>query len=138
MDPIVAAAGTALVGAMATDAWRQARTAVVALWQRVHPERVPAVEAELEETRDDVLAARADGDTDAERDLAGDWERRLRRLLREDPSLGDELRRVLDEELTPLLPAPQTTGPTSVHMNATASGSARVYQSGRDQTINER
>jgi hypothetical protein len=32
VDPIVLAAATALVGAMATDAWQQARTAVVAWW----------------------------------------------------------------------------------------------------------
>ena len=30
MDPLVLAAGTALIGAMATDAWQQTRTAVVA------------------------------------------------------------------------------------------------------------
>lgn len=35
MDPIVLAAGTALVGAMATDAWQQTRIAVVSWWGRV-------------------------------------------------------------------------------------------------------
>ncbi|MDQ3222311.1 MAG: hypothetical protein M3Q75_02395 [Gemmatimonadota bacterium] len=35
MDPIVVAFGTALVGAMATEVWQQARGAVVALWRRV-------------------------------------------------------------------------------------------------------
>ncbi|MDB4872445.1 MAG: hypothetical protein JWL97_3449, partial [Gemmatimonadales bacterium] len=40
MDPILVAADTALVGAMATDTWQQARAGAVALWRRLHPDRV--------------------------------------------------------------------------------------------------
>ncbi|MEE1753231.1 hypothetical protein [Streptomyces sp. SP18CS02] len=138
MDQIVVAAGTALVGAMATDAWQQARTAVLALWQRVHPERVPVVEAELEEARGNLLAARDTDDNAAEEALAVEWQGRLRALLRRNPSLGDELRRVLDEELAPLLPPAATPSGTGVRMEATASGQARIFQAGRDQTIHER
>ncbi|MEW1753335.1 hypothetical protein ACIQU1_25645 [Streptomyces angustmyceticus] len=121
---------------MATDAWRQARDATVSLWRRVHPERVPAIEAELADVRAEVIAAREEGDPQAEEDLAADWQRRLRRLLRDDPLLADELRRVLDEELNPLLaPAEQTR--IGIQMTATASGHARIYQAGRHQTIRE-
>lgn len=136
MDPLVLAAGTAVVSSMATDAWRQARDATVSLWRRVHPERVPAIEAELADVRAEVIAAREEGDPQAEEDLAADWQRRLRRLLRDDPLLADELRRVLDEELNPLLaPAEQTR--IGIQMTATASGHARIYQAGRHQTIRE-
>lgn len=131
------AAGTALVGAMATDAWQHARSSAVALWRRVHPQRVPAIEDELAEVRVEVLAAREAGDTEAEAGLAVDWQRRLHRLLRDDPSLADELRRVLDEELTPLLPSTEGTRITSVEMHARASGSARIFQAAGNQTINE-
>ncbi|MET9250277.1 hypothetical protein [Nonomuraea sp. NPDC003709] len=44
MDSLVLAAATAVVTALSTEGWRQARKAVVALWRRVHPERVPAIE----------------------------------------------------------------------------------------------
>jgi hypothetical protein len=40
MDPFILAAATAIVSSMATDAWRQARSAIGQLWRRVHPERV--------------------------------------------------------------------------------------------------
>src|SRR5437868_7101629 len=109
MDPIALAAGTAVVSAMATDAWLQARTATVALWRRVRPEQAAGVESELAEVRTEVLAARAAGDPEAEAGLAGEWQNRLRRLLQADPGLGVELRRLLDEELTPVLSAPEQT-----------------------------
>src|SRR5690349_14355645 len=51
MDPIVLAAGTALVTAMATDAWQSARDGAVALWRKVRPEQAEIVEAELAEVR---------------------------------------------------------------------------------------
>src|SRR5580658_9126617 len=49
MDPVVAAFGTALVGAIATDTWQQAHEAVVGLWRRVHPRRDEDIGAELDE-----------------------------------------------------------------------------------------
>ncbi|MGW2027989.1 hypothetical protein [Streptomyces decoyicus] len=122
---------------MATDAWQHARDCAVALWRRVHPDRVPAIEAELADVRSEVIAARDEGDAQAEEELAADWQRRLRRLLRDDPSLADELRRVLDEELSPLLAPAEQSRIGQVQMNATASGHARVYQAGGNQTIRE-
>ncbi|MFJ9470553.1 hypothetical protein [Streptomyces caniferus] len=136
MDPLVLAAGTALVSSMATDAWQHARDATVSLWRRVHPDRVPAIEAELADVRAEVIAARDEGASQVEEELAADWQRRLRRLLRDDPSLAGELRRVLDEELNPLL-APADQPRIGVQMTATASGRARVYQAGGNQTIRE-
>ncbi|MFD3422538.1 hypothetical protein [Streptomyces decoyicus] len=122
---------------MATDAWQHARDCAVALWRRVHPDRVSAIEAELADVRSELIAARDEGDAQAEEELAADWQRRLRRLLRDDPSLADELRRVLDEELSPLLAPAEQSRIGQVQMNATASGHARVYQAGGNQTIRE-
>ncbi|MBF8190206.1 hypothetical protein ITP53_31670 [Nonomuraea sp. K274] len=129
MDPVVVAAGSALVTAMATDAWQQARTAVVALWRRFHPEQAGPLEAELAEVRAQVLAARLDGDTDTEEALAGAWRLRLAQLLRQSPEAGAELRRLLDERLTP------AAAPRTIEMNATAHDESRVYQSGGDMHI---
>src|SRR5271169_2546288 len=110
MDPVVAAFGTALVGAIATDAWQQVRKAVTGLWRRVHPLREDGgIGDELDELRDQVLAARRDGDVGTERALEGAWQLRLQQLLRADPALAAELQRVLDQVLTPALtPAEQT------------------------------
>ncbi|MEV4220802.1 hypothetical protein [Nonomuraea sp. NPDC049725] len=138
MDPIVLAAGTALVRVMATDAWQSALDGVVALWRKARPEQADAVEVELVEVREQVLEARRDSDADTEQALAGAWQIRLRQLLRADPGLAMELQRVLDEVLTPALKPAEQERIGSLVMKATASGHGRVYQAGRDQTINEK
>jgi hypothetical protein len=140
MDPmtLAAVAGTALIGAMATDAWAQAKAITVSLWRRVHPERANAVEAELIQVRAEVLAARQAGDTQTEAELAAEWQHRLRRLLIANPSLAGELQRVLRDELIPMLPPPEQACLQTVTMTARASGHGRVYQAGGHQYIAER
>ncbi|MBW1595651.1 hypothetical protein [Streptomyces sp. JJ38] len=88
---------------MATDAWSQARDAVVGLWRRFRPERVPMVEEDLDELRRDVLAAREQGDTPTQDALAAEWQQRLSEVLRRRPELAEELRTALDDVLAPAL-----------------------------------
>ena len=124
MDPVVAAFGTALVGAIATDAWQQVHEAVADLWRRVHLRRDDGVGAELDELREQVLVARRDGDTGTERALEGAWQLRLQQLLRADPDLAGELRRVLDQVLTPALsPAEQARVGTIIMMGSSHDSS---------------
>ena len=101
MDPIVVAFGTALVGAMATEVWQQARGAVVALWRRVCPQQADTVAADLEGLRGQVLDARHAGRTEIERALIGVWQGRVQQLLLDEPAAAAELRHVLDDTLTP-------------------------------------
>ncbi|SRR6266536_87202 len=107
MGPLVLAAASMVVTAMATDGWQQARAAVVELWRRSRPDHAPAIETDLDDTHAEVVAARTAGDRAAEEGLVADWQRK--RLLDADPDLGIELRRVLKEELAPLLPAGEQT-----------------------------
>jgi hypothetical protein len=127
MDPLVLAAASAVVTAMATDAWQQARAAVVELWRRSRPEHVGAIETDLDDTRAEVVAARTAGDRAAEGGLVGDWQRKLRRLVDANPGLGIELRRVLDEELTPMLSAGERARLQNIQ-NITASASGATAQ----------
>ncbi|WFE28492.1 hypothetical protein O7623_04575 [Solwaraspora sp. WMMD791] len=138
IDPIAAATGAALIQAIATDAWEKARDGAVALWRRVRPQQADAVAAELVEVRDEVLIARRDGDTDTEQGLVDDWQRKLQRLIRQDPAFAAELRSLLDDTLTPLLPPADQQQVGSITMTATARDSGCVYQAGRDQHITER
>ncbi|KUJ37783.1 hypothetical protein AB0N87_36155 [Streptomyces sp. NPDC093228] len=138
MDPIALAAGTALVSAIAADAWQGARTGMVALWRRVRPEQAEAVDAELAETRAQVLAARQTGEADTEQALVADWQMRIQALLRSNPAVADELRQLLDTQLTSALSEQEQSRIGTLLMRAEASGSGRVYQAGRDQHITER
>jgi len=56
---LVLAAGTALVGAIATDTWQQVTEAVGGLWQRAHQrQRAREIETDLAELREHILRAR--------------------------------------------------------------------------------
>ncbi|NYI03587.1 hypothetical protein [Allostreptomyces psammosilenae] len=144
MDPVTvaglaSAASTALVAAMVTDGWQRATGSIAGLWRRARPEQAEVVEAELVETREEMVRAREAGEDveEARQEAVDEWQGRLRRLLRQHPELAAELRRVLDEEINPLLPGPTSAG-AGVVMHAEARDHGRIYMAGRDQTINER
>jgi hypothetical protein len=130
VDPIVVAFGTALVGAMATDVWQRARASVVALWRRVHPQQADTVEADLEGLRAQILDARHAGraDADIEQALAGVWQGRLQQLLLDEPTLAAELRRVLDDTLTPMLTPTEQARIGTLIMQGSSHGSSTFNQ----------
>jgi hypothetical protein len=134
MTALTATAATTLVQRLTTDGWERVKSAVGTLWRRVHPERSDAVEAELAETRLGVLEARQTGDERAEQDLISEWRSRLQRLVRADPKVADELRRLVEQWESP----PSSAGETQigrVDMHARASGHSRVTMAGRDVHI---
>jgi hypothetical protein len=137
MDPatLAAAAASGLVAALTTDAWEQARSAIVGLWRRVHPNRAETIEDELAEVREEALAARQQGDADTEEGLIADWQRRLRRLLEADPEIAAELQRVLDDVFTPALDSADQQRIGQIVMKAQATGHGRVFQAGRDMHV---
>ncbi|MGN9759006.1 hypothetical protein [Streptomyces sp. SD31] len=131
MDPIVLAAGTALVGAMATDAWQQARSGLVAWWRRVRPEQADSVDADLVLTRERLVeASRADG-SEIEQALVTAWQSRFQQLLQSHPSAAEDLARITADHFARAAEERAQTPPTTMH--AQASGNGRVYQAGRDQ-----
>jgi hypothetical protein len=135
VDPVVLAAGTALVGAMATDAWRQVHGSIVGVWRHIHPAHADGIGTELEADRTRILAARQSGDEDTEQALAGMWRLRLQQLVDADPAAADLVRRLLDEQLAPALPEDQQDTVRSIVMKAEARDHARVYMAGRDIQI---
>ncbi|MEI5098274.1 hypothetical protein RB200_05940 [Streptomyces sp. PmtG] len=131
VDPVVMAAGSALVAAMATDAWRQARDGVVALWQRIHPDRAEQVGAELETLREGVLEARQAQDVDAEQALEGQWRLQFQALTQRDPRVAGELQRLLCDRLAPILHPEERDRVYSVVQNITVYG-GNNFVAGRD------
>lgn len=138
MDPIVMAAGTALVGAMATDAWQQSRAAVVRWW-RARPgasrREADEVEAELERVRGQIVAARERGDEATEEALAGWWRLRFQQLLDADPQLGPVVQELLDE-LTAVLPDAEQDDVRKVVINARSYGNSQQNIAAGDINVN--
>ncbi|MGH3309097.1 MAG: hypothetical protein ACRDP3_00650 [Streptomyces sp.] len=126
-------AGTTLVALMATDAWERTREGITQLWRRIQPHRAEAVAAELEISREDIVAARTTDDQETLSELSSQWQGRFRRLLVARPEAAEELHRLLDE-----LGPPATAAGPAITQQGTASGQARIYQAGRDQHITER
>jgi hypothetical protein len=136
MDPIVLAFGPALVGAIATDTWPRVREAVTGLWRRVHPQKADDIGTELDELREQVLLARRDGDADTARAFEGAWQVRLQQLLRADPALAEEMRRVLDQVLTPALTPAEQARVGSIIMAGSSHDSSTFTQIGTQTNYN--
>jgi hypothetical protein len=131
LTALTSTAATTVVQLLATAAWEQATTAVGGLWRRVHPERAQTVQAELVDSRAEVLAAREVGDEQVEQALVGEWQGWLRRLVVADPQLVDDLRRVVADLRSALADADPRQN-TTITMQATTFGTSRAYQAGRD------
>ncbi|MGR3875652.1 hypothetical protein ACUXZZ_44745 [Streptomyces graminifolii] len=133
MDEVAMAAASALVGAMATDTWRQARDGLVALWRRVRPERAEAISGELEVLHAQVLDA-ADEEDPSEmlQGLETTWRARLRALVRHDPGAAEELRRILDEQLAPALEPAERERVYRVIQNTIVHGGTGTTVTGHD------
>ena len=110
-------AGQTVVTAAVTDAWETARRKIARLFGGDDSERTRRAERRLDQTREQLTAARG---ADVERvraDLAATWKMRLADLLEEDPGAEAELRATV-EEIRALLP----TGPVSTVDHAVVAG----------------
>ena len=131
MEPTVLAFGPALVGAIATDAWVRVREAVTGLWRRGRARHgADDIGTKLDELHEQVVLARRDGDTSTEGALEGAWQVRLQQLLRADPAMADELRRVLEQVLTPALSPAEQTRLGNIIMTGSSHDSSTFTQIG--------
>ncbi|MBB5915689.1 hypothetical protein BJY24_004601 [Nocardia transvalensis] len=138
MDPIVIAAGTAVVKAMATEVWSAAKAAVVRWWRKSHPEQAERVSADLDQLRAEVMAARAAQDTATEDALAGMWRLRLQHAIAGNPALRAELERLLHDELTPRLSVSDQSTVAAISQTANARGRRNtIVQAGRDAHVEQ-
>jgi hypothetical protein len=137
MDPIVLAFGPALVGAIATDVWPRVREAVTGLWRRAHPQqKADGIGNELDALRQEILQARRDDDTGTEKALEGAWQLKVQQLLRADAGLAGELRRILDEVLTPALAPAEQARIGKIVMTGTSHDSSTFTQIGNQTNYN--
>lgn len=110
LTALAASGATAFVGLMATEAWNQVRGRVARFLARGEDgEDSATVDAELEESRAALMAARRSGDEDGTADVTAEWRIRLRRALRDNPEAARELRELLDELAPHQAAAPTVT-----------------------------
>jgi hypothetical protein len=103
---LAGAGGTALVGAMATDAWQATRAGVARLFSRSEPARQTAIEAQLDGNA--ALVALAEDPDEVRQTLVAVWQLQLEELLRQHPEVEKELRDLV-AQLVEALPATQQT-----------------------------
>lgn len=130
---LLALAGTAasaLVGAVAKDAWSAAKKGTARLLGRGDQAREAAVEGQLERTRAAVESAGADSEAVRGRQEAV-WAGRLEDLLIERPGAADELRTLVRE-----IGATGTRSAGHVVQHATASGNAQQAVLGHGSQTN--
>jgi hypothetical protein len=101
---LAGAGGTALVGAMATDAWQTTRSGVARLFRRDGPARQAAIEAQLDGNA--ILVAQAEDPNEVRQSLVPVWRLQLEALLREHPGADEEVQ-ALVAQVQEALPAPQ-------------------------------
>ncbi|KRV47352.1 hypothetical protein AQ490_07775 [Wenjunlia vitaminophila] len=88
---------TTLVGSMVTDSWAHVRDRVAAFLGRDRDGQTEQLAAELEAARGEVTAAQESESASVTEEIQAEWRSRLRRVLRQDPALAQELRALLEE-----------------------------------------
>jgi hypothetical protein len=88
---VVAAGGSTLVGAVATDAWQSARDGVVRLFAKAG-RREDAAARWTDEMADELEASTPAERAAVEQRWVRTWQQRLHDLVEEDPQLGEDLR----------------------------------------------
>lgn len=130
---LASTAATTIVQLLTTDAWGRLKTVLVPLF-RSSPNGQLTLDAELEDSRTELIAAGGNDLEQMRTELTAEWRGRFRHLLAADPAIATELRRLLEAELGPALRAAYPDKP-HVWMNAITTGHSRVYQAGGDITI---
>lgn len=129
LNAMAAAGGSAIVAAMATDAWGATRDRISRLLGRGDAARVTVVEGQLDDDATLIERASDDEREQALAELAPVWRRRLVRLLEEQPGVESELR----EAVTAIHAALPSSQQAWAQTNITHGGTAFAVQGGSQQ-----
>jgi hypothetical protein len=106
LETLAAAGATALIGAMATDAWQAARVGFANLFGRGNRRRQDFTDGRLDQAAAQVAQADHDNQDRVRAELLAAWQVRLQDLLEEHPDAVEELR-MLTAQVQAQLPAAQ-------------------------------
>lgn len=132
MDPatlaLASAFGTAVVSAMATDAWQSTRARIVAIASRIRPDTADSLARTLEEQRISLLQIPEAEREQATNQLYVSWRSYFLDLLRSDPSGAQDL-------LATLIPGQQQDS-RSIRQVGNSHDTSRIYIAANDQNFN--
>jgi len=92
LAPVLSTAGSALVGAVATDVWQTTRSGVGRLFGRGGERRQDLAERWADQTAAEIERAPAEQQDQVRAQWADTWRQRLADLVDEYPEVGEELR----------------------------------------------
>lgn len=121
LGALAATGGTAVVGAMATDAWQTARDGVGRLFRKAGAERQTVIQAQLDSNA--TLVEQAADPDQARTALVGLWQMELARFLKEHPDAESDLR-ILVGEVQGRLSAREQLWIQQQNITASAPGAA--------------
>jgi hypothetical protein len=127
---LASSAAATIANLLATDAWEQVKKKIGVLWRRFRPDQAAGIEAELERGHLEIR----DADDTVALAITRDWESRLLRLLDAEPTVADELSRVVAELRQVQAGRP---GQGRVWQSAKASGRSTVIQVGGNATLGQ-
>ncbi|WIM94011.1 hypothetical protein ACTOB_006011 [Actinoplanes oblitus] len=129
MDPTALAFATALVSAMATQTWSDARAAALGVWRRRNAAAgTESIATDLDVTRERVVTAGEAGDPDTVDAVVDVWRGRVQELLLDHPELATDLQDVLTTTLLPMLTDTQTSRVRSIIMTGTSRDTSTFHQ----------
>lgn len=132
---LAAAGGSALVGAMATDAWQATRSWVAGLFGRSGPAAQAAIEAQLDGHA--ALVSQAEDPDEVQESLVAVWQLQLQSLLRQHPEVEEDLRELVARVREALPVAQQTWVQTNIahdqaSQNIVQHGTLHVHPGGAE------
>jgi hypothetical protein len=134
LSALAAAGGTALVGAMATDAWQTTRDGIGRLFGRGDTGRRTVIEAQLDEDAETVAHTEDAEREQARQELVLVWRRRLVQLLEEQPDTEAGLRDLIARVQAALPPSEQAWVQTNIahggNLFAVQGGSQKINYHG--------
>jgi hypothetical protein len=127
-----AAGGTAVVGAMATDAWKITRDGVARLFARGGAGRQDVIAAALDEDAGILVDTNEADREQVRQELVAVWRRRMARLLDQHPDTATDLQDLITRVRAALPPGQQAW---VMHNTATAGGTVIAHQGTGSQHI---
>jgi hypothetical protein len=128
-------AGNTLVRAIAEQGWTSAKKAVLALWHRHAPAQAEPIGADLDTARAELAAVAEVEAADVMKDLADEWAARFSALLRRHPEAAEDVRRVVDQELAPLITQTSTQNARDINQTTHAETGGIAIAAGNNVTI---